>query len=166
MKINPDQSGAVKPDEERDVRQVRKSSERFEDLLSRAAEKMNAVSREQASRPPGQMMGPGPTMHLTAMQMLHPSAQAPATETKAMDTIDSLLSQWENYAHQLASSPHGLRNAHDTLNRISTEIGQLKANWPQDDQAAGPGADLRNMLNELEVMAVTERVKFDRGDYI
>lgn len=164
MKINPDQSAVATPEQERDVRKIGKTGERFEDLLSRAAEKANAVSREQTSRTPGQMTGPGSAMNLTATQMLFPSVQPRASETKAMDTIDNLLSQWEKYADQLVSAPHELRNAHDMLNRISSEIGELKSNWPQEGAVASVG--LRNMLNELEVMAVTERIKFNRGDYI
>ena len=162
MKINPDQLAALHPDAERNTHKTSKSGERFEDLLARAAEKVGAGGQEQSQQAVGPLQGPGSAGHLTATQLLFPSAAPRASETKAMDTIDNLLSQWENYADQLAAAPQGLRNAHDILNRISSEIGDLKANLPQG--GAVPG--LRNMVDELEVLAVTERIKFDRGDYV
>lgn len=163
MKINPDQSSAIRPDADREAHKASKPGGSFEDLLNRAAEKA-AASQAHTEKTPGQ--GAGAAMHLTATQMLFPPAKSSESETKAMDTIDNLLSQWENYADQLASAPHGLRHAHDTLTRISSEIGTLKANWPQQAVAGTPGAGLKSMLDELEVLAVTERIKFDRGDYI
>lgn len=166
MKINSDQSSALRPDAERDARKTGKTGERFEDLLSRAAEKASSIAQEQAAKSSGQLPRTEPAMHLTATQMLFPPAQPPESEAKAMDTIDNLLSQWENYADQLASAPQGLRNAHDILTRISTEIGELKTDWQQENATPAPGTGLQSMLDELEVLAVTERIKFDRGDYI
>lgn len=160
MKINPDQVAALRPDAERPARKAGKSGESFEDLLARAAEKAGGAM--QSAHAAGTLHGPGSTGHSTATQLLFPSAAPPASETKAMDTIDNLLSQWENYADQLAASPQGLRGAHDILNRISSEIGELKASLPQGGAAPG----LRGMVDELEVLAVTERIKFDRGDYV
>ncbi|HDQ39479.1 MAG TPA: hypothetical protein ENN39_00380 [Desulfonatronum sp.] len=165
MKINPDHLAALKPDAERDVHKIGKAGESFDELLSRAAKKAASVPREQASKTSDRLSGSGPAMHPHATQMLFPLATPPESETKAMDAIDNLLSQWENYAHQLASAPQGLRGAHDLLSRISTEIGELKENWPQSGGAASE-TGLRSMLDELEVLAVTERIKFDRGDYI
>lgn len=162
MKINPDQLTTLHPDAERNTHKTSKSGERFEDLLARAAEKVDAGGQEQSKQAVGPLQGPGAAMQLTAAQLLYPSATPPASETKAMDTIDNLLSQWENYADQLAASPQGLRGAHDILNRISSEVGDLKANLPQGGSASG----LRSMVDELEVLAVTERIKFDRGDYV
>lgn len=166
MKINPDHLSALRPDAERDVHKAGKTGERFEDLLSRAAEKVVSTLREQSSTPSGQLPGAGSAMHLTATQLLFSPEKFPECETKAMDVIDNLLSQWENYADQLAATPQGLRKAHDILSQIFSEIGQLKANWLQDSAPAGPGPGLKSMLDELEVLAVTERIKFDRGDYI
>jgi hypothetical protein len=168
MKINPDHLSALRPNAERDDRntgRTGKTGQSFEDMLSRAAEKARSVSHEQASRTSDQLSGTSSPMNLRATQMLFPPATSTEPETKAMSAIDNLLSQWENYAHQLASAPQGLRGAHDLLSRISTEIGELKDNWPQGGVAA-PEAGLRSMLDELEVLAVTERIKFDRGDYI
>jgi len=168
MKINPDHLSAVRPDAKRDAHKSGKTGGSFEDMLSRAAEK--TAAQEQMAQSPGRLPGPGAAMHLTATQMLFPQSTSPESETKAetkaMDTLDNLLSQWENYSRQLVAEPHGLRHAHDTLSRISSQIGELKADWSQEGSAAAPGSALRGMLDELEVLAVTERIKFNRGDYV
>lgn len=165
MKINPDQLAPLTPDAERAGHRSNKACERFEDLLARESEKLGANQQNRAVQTSGAVSGPGSAMNLTATQMLFPPAKSPESETKTMDTIDNLLSQWENYADHLASSPQGLRNAHDILNRISSDIGELKEKWPRG-LTHPPMAGLRSMLDELEVLAVTERIKFDRGDYI
>ena len=164
MKINPDQSSLVKADAERDVRRVNRGSERFEDLLLRATE--NVPPGQRSSTGPERPLNTAGPMHLTPTQMLFPPEQSAGFESKAMDTLDNLLTRWENYAHQLAAEPGGLRHANGILEEISTEIGALKANWPQQSppQPVAPG--LRGVLDELEVLAVTERIKFNRGDYL
>jgi hypothetical protein len=176
MKINPDHLSVVRPDALREAHAVAKSDATaataataksggsFENILASVAAK--AAAQEQAAKSPEQLPGAGAAMHLTAAQLLLPPSKSLESEAKAMDNLDNLLLQWENYARQLAAEPHGLRHAHDTLNRISSQIGELKANWSQEGFAAAPGSGLKGMLNELDVLAVTERIKFDRGDYI
>lgn len=166
MKINPDQSQVVKPDAERDVRKGHKAGERFEDLLFRATEKVGSSGDESSAISSMRSINPGSAMSMTPTELLFPIEQSSGFESKAMDTLDNLLSRWENYAHQLTAQPQGLRQANGILEDISTEIGALKANWPQEQGSPQPGPELRNMLDELEVMAVTERIKFNRGDYI
>ncbi|SDB17274.1 hypothetical protein SAMN05660653_00818 [Desulfonatronum thiosulfatophilum] len=165
MKINPEQTSALKADADRDARKVNKSGERFEDLLFRAS-RNGASPQDSLSPAVSQPSGPMSPMHLTPTQMLFPVENAPAFQSKAMDTFDNLLSRWENYAHQLSADPQGLRNANGILEEISEQIGTLKANWPQQGSSQPLGPELRGMLDELEVMAVTERIKFNRGDYL
>ncbi len=164
MKINPDQSSLVKADAERDFRRVNRGSERFEDLLLRATE--NNSSGQSPPSGPVQPLSTGDAMHLTPTQMLFPAGKTPGFESTAMDSIDNLLSRWEKYAHQLTAEPPELRSANGILDEISTEIGALKANWPQQTPPQPMVPELRGVLDELEVLAVTERIKFNRGDYL
>ncbi|WP_052812772.1 hypothetical protein [Desulfonatronum thioautotrophicum] len=164
MKINPDQSSLVKADAERDVRRVSRGSERFADLLQRATE--NAAPGQGAPSGAERSQSTGGPMHLTPTQMLFPAEPSSKFESKAMDTLDNLLSRWEKYAHQLSSEPAGLRHANGILEEISTEIGALKANWPQQTPPQPVSPELRGILDELDVLAVTERIKFNRGDYL
>jgi len=91
------------------------------------------------------------------------STTTSTSDTAAMDTMDSLLTQWENYADELASGSGGtsLKKAYGLLENIGTGVQQLK-----DGLAGSSSPGLDAMANELEVMTVTEKIKFDRGDYV
>lgn len=80
-----------------------------------------------------------------------------------MDNVSSLLNQWEKYAGQLADGGSGqLRQAYGTLENIQSGVQKLKEEHPGLD---GQSPQLSSMVNELEVMAATEQIKFNRGDY-
>lgn len=85
------------------------------------------------------------------------------SETAAMDTMDSLLTQWDTYTDQLASGSGGdsLKKAYGLLENIQSGVQQLKTSL-----AGSSSSGLDSMANELEVMAVTEKIKFNRGDYV
>lgn len=84
------------------------------------------------------------------------------SDTAAMDTMDSLLTEWDSYTDQLASGSGGdsLKKAYGILQNIETGVQQLK-----DGLTGSTNTDLNSMANELEVMATTEKIKFNRGDY-
>jgi hypothetical protein len=84
-------------------------------------------------------------------------------ERTAMNSMNSLLSQWDDYADQLAGGSEGdsLKQAYGTLQNIESGVQQLK-----DGLSTTSSTGLSSMVNELEVMATTEKIKFDRGDYV
>ena len=84
-------------------------------------------------------------------------------EQAVMNNMDTLLAKWENYADVLASGSGGdsLKQAYGVLENIETGVKQLKDGLPSDANAG-----LGSLVNELEVMTVTEKIKFNRGDYI
>lgn len=91
------------------------------------------------------------------------SGQFSEEEQAVMNSMDTLLAKWENYADQLASGAGGdsLKQAYGVLENIETGVKQLKDDLPSDVNAG-----LGSLVNELEVMTVTEKIKFNRGDYI
>lgn len=91
------------------------------------------------------------------------SGQYTEEEQAVMNNVDNLLAKWENYADQLASGSGGdsLKQAYGVLENIETGVKQLKDDLPSDVNAG-----LGSLVNELEVMTVTEKIKFNRGDYI
>lgn len=91
------------------------------------------------------------------------SGQFTEQERAVMDNMDTLLAKWENYADQLAagSGSDSLKQAYGVLENIETGVKQLKDDLPSD---ANTG--LGSLVNELEVMTVTEKIKFNRGDYM
>ena len=81
-----------------------------------------------------------------------------------MDNVDSILNEWEKYSGQLASgSSNQLRQAYGTLETIQDGVKKLKDEHPGLD---GHSPQLSSLVNELEVMTVTEKIKFNRGDYL
>jgi len=85
------------------------------------------------------------------------------TELDAMDNMESILNEWENYAGTLSSntSSSGLKQANSMLANIEDSVRKLKEGTPQ----LGKDSPLSSLVNELEVMTVTERNKLNRGDY-
>lgn len=84
-------------------------------------------------------------------------------ERAVMKNMNSLLAKWEDYADQLASvaGKDSLKQAYGVLENIETGVQQLKDDLPSDANAG-----LGSLVNELEVMTMTEKIKFNRGDYI
>jgi hypothetical protein len=91
------------------------------------------------------------------------SAPSSGEELAAMNDMNTLLTQWDDYANQLAdgSSGDSLKKAYGTLQDIESGVQQLK-----DGLSSSTSTGLGSMVNELEVMATTEKIKFDRGDYL
>lgn len=89
----------------------------------------------------------------------------PLTERTVMEHLDSVLDQLESYAStlKLDSAQGGLRNAYGVLEDLSTQVDQLKQSLP--DLPQGNPA-LQSVVDELEILTVTERFKFNRGDYL
>lgn len=99
---------------------------------------------------------------LMAVQKASKTAETASSESAVMNSMDSLLTQWETYAGQLSGSAGGLKNADGVLSSITDGVKKLKEDNPTLS-ATHPG--LSSMVDQLEVMAVTERIKFNRGDY-
>lgn len=81
----------------------------------------------------------------------------------AFDQASGTLDMWDSYVTLLGSSQAGpaLRQAYSLLDGIDARLGELKAN-----PATSGNANLQGLLNELEIMSTTERIKFNRGDYL
>ncbi len=89
----------------------------------------------------------------------------PPTERMVMEHLDSVLTQWEAYASGLkgGTGEGDLREAYGVLENISSQVGQIKETLPGVPQGSPA---LQSMVDELEILTVTERFKFNRGDYI
>ena len=59
------------------------------------------------------------------------------------------------------TSSTGLKQANNMLANIEDSVRQLKAATPN----LSSDSPLNSMVNELEIMTVTERNKLNRGDY-
>lgn len=81
----------------------------------------------------------------------------------AFQEASGALDLWDTYAQALgrSSSDTALKDAYAILQGIDSRISQLKAN-----PLAGNNAAFDGVLNELEILATTEKFKFNRGDYL
>lgn len=152
MKIHPDQINALNREQARAERD-KQADGKFGDLLAQEVQRGEAKAA-QVSAKAGPIQAP-----------LRPEAvgaeHIPAGR-EAMDKLDTLLGEWENYAAHLGGGEtKGLKQAYGALENISAGIKDLKEKLPDYESHAG----LRSMVEEIETMAAAERIKFARGDY-
>ncbi len=103
-------------------------------------------------------------------QMLLGTTQTESTDVDE-DVIQSAFSQasgtldmWDSYVNALGSSNQdgSLREAYSLLQGIDGQVSALKDNTAS---VRGQNAGLDSLVNELDVMTTTEKIKFNRGDY-
>ncbi len=164
MKITQDTTSALQQAESQERSRTSSDAEVFGDILAREVQGTEAQGTAQTAVPPidGGMLE---IASLIEAEGTAPTADLTEKERTAMENVDSLLTEWENYADQLASGEQegGLRQAYGVLEHIESGVQKLKQDWPGMDQE---NPNMGSLVNELEVMAVTEKIKFNRGDYI
>jgi len=80
---------------------------------------------------------------------------------KIMDKIESSLNQWEKYSHNLSSG--NLKESENTLTSILDNLSQIEDNLKNNN--INPSEEVSNIVNELKIMALSERARLNRGDY-
>ena len=105
-----------------------------------------------------------PAAGLDALSRLNACRPAEeSTESRLMRTMDHMLSDFESYAETLGTGDKtDLKSSYALLEKISASMRELRKDTPQINQD-NPG--LGSMVDELEVLTVTETFKFNRGDY-
>jgi hypothetical protein len=160
MKIQTEQIHALRQQEIQ--RKTDQTPEGFEALLAQQMEaekgrvpasgaEAGTIARDLAS--------------ISLTERILPSTPAIREEEAAIASrMEGLFIGLEDYARQLAAdSPDALRSAYALLEGTAGEIASLKSAYP--DMAQGQPA-LAAMVNELEILAVNETFKFNRGDYL
>ncbi len=175
MKIHPDQLEGVRADQTSQTNRTRQTNTAFGDLLSQEVGKSGADSAKPVATlpPPGGLGGLNTLGSLLGAQSVEATsveavAQAPQAEKAIMQTVENLLDKWDQYATNLqgasgAPNAANLKQAYGVLDDIDGTVRKLKGDNPD---LASKNPALQGMVSELEVMAVTERIKFNRGDYI
>lgn len=156
MKIHPDQiEGVRQSQEQQKANKTESPQQAFGDVLGQEVSKAGATEGSEAVAPP-----PGLTVNpLLAPQAV--SAVAPSVEEgQAMAQVESALDSLETYATTLGGTESGdLKQAYAALESFQTDVAGLK-------DAAQDSPELQGMVDELEVLAMTEQMKFNRGDYL
>ena len=82
---------------------------------------------------------------------------------EAFSQASGTLELWDKYANTLGKAgDSSLREAYSLLEGIDSQVAQLRESTAG---MRGQNAGLDSLLNELSVMAATEKFKFNRGDY-
>ncbi|MBU1003894.1 MAG: hypothetical protein KKE73_15390 [Proteobacteria bacterium] len=162
MKIHPDQLRALEQDQAK-TKQAQETDKGFGDLLATEVGKTAESAKAQTtSLPP---LGAG----MLSNQLLAAQAAAGTGETQSgqnvMESLENLVSNWEDYAAQVGTTTEGpnLRQANGMLQSIENGVSDLRNKMAG---LSGKNPELDAMVEEVEILAVTERIKFNRGDYI
>ncbi|MBQ7617532.1 MAG: hypothetical protein IJS50_01530 [Desulfovibrio sp.] len=139
----------------------------FESLL---AEALNSQNGSQAASLDGVVSPRTEQAAMISQMLLNPIDQnnGQATDSEivqyAFDSASGTLDLWDSYTRTIrTSSDHNsLRDAYSILESIGSQVEQLKTNTAS---LKNPAPGLNSIINQLDVMATTERVKFNRGDY-
>ena len=111
------------------------------------------------------MIKSGNIADLSALTPVQAVAAFSPEEDKAMDEIADILDVAEEYGALLAgrngSGEVNLKSAYNLLEGISSSLAELKKSFSGLENNPA----LAGIVNELEVMASTEKFKMNRGDY-
>jgi hypothetical protein len=155
MKIRPEHLEALK--QEQSARKPSaKEGTSFQDILSTKIEH-SEKSAAPCQNHPRAMAGFSGLDPLTLS-----SLEVTPTRQKVMEALDSVLSRWDAYSKNLGSADPDLRQAYQFLEKISSDIRTLKESELTENNKKQFGP----ILDELEILTVTEQIKFNRGDYI
>lgn len=84
---------------------------------------------------------------------------------EAFSQASGALDLWDSYTQALGSSraETSLRDAYALLEGIDSTVSNLREGT-SSLRGQNPGFD--SLLNELEILTTTEKIKFNRGDYL
>ena len=162
MKIQTDQLTALRQTTEQS-RGTRESSDAFAAILAKETGSTSEAQSTGLAAPPLSSLAGIDLASLQGVASTDAVADITEQERAVMNNMDTLLAKWEDYADTLAADSGGdsLKQAYGVLENIENGVRQLKEDLPD---GASPG--LGSLVNEMEVMTVTEKFKFNRGDYL
>lgn len=163
MKIHPDQLESVRLDQTTQTGRGTQSGTAFGDILNQEVTKSGtqATTGTASIPPPG---GLGTLSALIGAQSVEATTPVTQAENAIMDKVDSVLDKWDQYAQNLQSTEGSasLKQAYGVLDDIDGAVQQIRGENPD---LATKFPALQGVVSELEALTVTERIKFNRGDY-
>lgn len=162
MKIRNEQLQPL-PQQQGETRVKAGRSGEFESLLS---EKLGEARGMEAGASASPLTGGAPAVLSPALMGLAEGGPA-AADIPDLDgvsqSMEGVFSAMEAYAASLSSPEGDLRGAHSLLQSVERNVKALRESVPDlETRHAGLAA----MVNEIEVLTVTENFKFNRGDYL
>lgn len=144
---------------------ARTANSSFDDILM---QQMGAAQTGAGGAVP---LPPGAARAGLISQLLLSDSGAPAAANAdeavmqaAFEGASGALDLWDAYARAVDSGASSdLRQAYGLLADIDSQVSSLRQ---KASAARGLNPGLDSLLNELEVLTATEKVKFNRGDYM
>lgn len=160
MKINPEKIQGLQ-NEQSQKQRVNQKDDTFGKLLSGELEKSGKPA-QSASLPKSPVSGllPG---QILAMQESTQVGAAGARGSQLMDQLDGVMNNWDKYTVDLKSENTSLREADGTLKEIENDLASLREKWPN---LSTESPEMGSIVDEVEILAATERFKMNRGDYM
>ena len=176
MKINNEQLDALLRQQEQSSGTVRKSGGQGAGFEAALAEQLGLGGAEASSTaggtsPLGSMQTALASQASMISQMLLGTAQGTDEVNPTEDVLQDAFNQasgtldmWDSYVSTLgdAGKNGSLRQAYALLQGIDGQVASLKENTAG---LRGQNPGLETLVNNLEVLATTEKFKFNRGDY-
>lgn len=165
MKITPEQLAALQREAQKQQSGQTESLEDFQKMLDQEVNKSSGALGTTGSQQAGKV----PSLDINSLHTLIQTSgtsgilEQQTSGQQIMEQVDELLDKWENYAQQLQQPDQGLKKGYQTLEEIDSAVKLLQENMPE---SGTNNEQIKPLLNELEIMAVTEKIKFNRGDYM
>ncbi|NCC24224.1 MAG: hypothetical protein EOM25_03345 [Deltaproteobacteria bacterium] len=155
MKIHPELIQGVQ-DHQADRKVRRPENDLFADLLNEKIAKSEKAAGPDPASVPSAPLAPG-LLDIREVQ----AVEGVSSGREVMNSVDSLLDQWDRYAQGLQAPRPDLKSAYAQLKSIAENVQEVKKAMPE----AGSPSVLKDMVEELDIMAVTEEIRINRGDY-
>ena len=161
MKIHPDQLKALEQDQAK-AKAAQQVDKGFGELLAKEVGAPGQTETAQGTLPP--LGGTALSGNILAAQAAL-AGQPSESGQDVMERLENLMGDWETYASQIGSAQGAnLREANGSLEAIENGVAELKTKMSGLGKDAD--GDLEAVVQEVEILAVTERIKFNRGDYL
>lgn len=141
------------------------NSTAFEDILQSAMQEPDAtrldegISLANLERSPQNMR-----IEAEDIERLQASEEAASSRQRLLNEIENSLSSLDMYTQSVQSqnASYNLKQAWQGLTAFNQSVNDLRQNYASLSEQ---DSSLDAMINDLEIMAVTETYKFNRGDY-
>ena len=136
------------------TKKTQRPQQAFGDFLGQEVAKAEAANATTQAPPP--MVNPlEAPVAVNAVEMVGDSEQS------VVGHVETILDKLDDYSAMLSDGT-SLKLANSALDDIAEDVSRIKAR----PELTENGSALGSLVDELETLAVTERIKFNRGDYV
>ncbi len=142
------------------------NSSSFDDVLQGALQQSAIANQNQAAM----SVNLAPTSSLQAGSKVDVKNENLGENSTHQSEVRAIINHLEHsmngfntYANSIAQAQPDLKQAWNNLNAFNQSVSELRQNYSNLPQQ---NSSLDSMINDLEIMSVTETYKFNRGDYL